>query len=147
MIRSWFEVKISYEKEVEEGRVKVTELYLLDALSFTEAEARIITEMTPFISGEFCVVSIKRANYLEVFGLVDGNGDKWYSCKLEFICIDEKSGKEKRTACNMLTSANDIDQAKTFLIEGMKGTLADYEVVAIKETKLMDVFLYDREQE
>ena len=144
MIRNWFEVKISYEKEVEENMTKkVTELYLLDALSFTEAEARIITEMTPFISGEFCVVSIKRANYSEL--ICNEDGDRYYACKVEFICIDEKSGAEKRTANNMLVRACNIDDAKNYLNAGMKGTLADYELVSIKETKIMDVFLHDRE--
>lgn len=129
-MKTWFEVKISYIQEEK----KVNGSYLVDAMSFTEAEARIIEEMTPLIVG---IKGIKIASYSDVFGV----GDKWYSCKLEFMCIDEKSGKEKRTAINMLTSANDIDQAKTFLIEGMKGTLADYEVVAIKETNIIDVFV------
>jgi len=124
-MKTWFEVKISYIQEEK----KVNGSYLVDARSFTEAEARIIEEMTPLTVDIKC---IKIASYSDVFGV----GDKWYSCKLEL-----KSGKEKRTAINMLTSANDIDQAKTFLIEGMKGTLADYEVVAIKETNIIDVFV------
>jgi len=124
-MKTWFEVKISYIQEEK----KVNGSYLVDARSFTEAEARIIKEMTPLIVG---IKGIKIASYSDVFGV----GDKWYSCKLEL-----KSDKEKRTAINMLTSANDIDQAKTFLIEGMKGTLADYEVVAIKETNIIDVFV------
>lgn len=144
MIRSWFETKISYEKEIEAGIMKkVTEPYLVDALSFTEAEARIIKEMAPFISNEFCVMSIKRANYSEIID--SGDGDRYYSCKVEFIHLDEKSGAEKRQANYMLVKAMNIDDAKTYLQKGMSGTLADYEIVAIKETKIMDVFLHDRE--
>lgn len=145
MIRNWFETKISYEKEIEGGMIKkVAEYYLIDALSFTEAEARIIKEMTPFITGEFCVANIKRANYSEL--ICNEDGDRYYACKVEFVHLDEKSGAEKRTASNILVKALDIDDAKTFLQDGMKGTLSDYEVVAIKETKLMGVFIYDREQ-
>lgn len=141
MIRSWFETKISYEKEIEGGMMKkVTESYLVDALSFTEAEARIIKEMTPFISGEFCVANIKRTNYSELFN--EKEGDRYYACKVEFITLDEKSGAEKRSANNMLVMALNIDDAKTYLRDGMKGTLADYDLVSIKETKLIDVFPY-----
>lgn len=144
MIYNLFEAKISYGKEVEAGLMKkVSESYLLDVMSFTEAEARIIKEMTPFISNEFCVVAIKRANYSEIID--SGDGDRYYSCKVEFIHLDEKSGTEKRSASNMLVKALNIDDAKTYLQKGMSGTLADYEIVAIKETKIMDVFLHDRE--
>ena len=144
MIHNWFETKISYEKEIEDGMMKkVSESYLLDVMSFTEAEARIIKEMAPFISNEFCVTSIKRANYSEL--ICNEDGDRYYACKVEFICIDEKTGAEKRTANNMLVRAYNIDDAKNYLNAGMKGTLADYELVSIKETKIMDVFLHDRE--
>lgn len=144
MIYNLFEAKISYGKEVEPGMMKkVSESYLLDVMSFTEAEARIIKEMEPFISNEFCVTSIKRANYSEL--ICNEDGDRYYACKVEFICIDEKSGAEKRTANNMLVRACNIDDAKNYLNAGMKGTLADYELVSIKETKIMDVFLHDRE--
>lgn len=144
MIYNLFEAKISYGKEVEAGLMKkVSESYLLDVMSFTEAEARIIKEMTPFISNEFCVTSIKRANYSEIID--SGDGDRYYSCKVEFIHLDEKSGAEKRSASYILVKALNIDDAKTYLQKGMSGTLEDYEIVAIKETKIMDVFLHDRE--
>lgn len=144
MIHNWFETKISYEKEIEDGMMKkVAESYLVDARSFTETEARIIKEMTPFIWGEFCVANIKRANYSEL--ICNEDGDRYYACKVEFIRFDEMSGAEKRTANNMLVRACNIDDAKNYLNAGMKGTLADYELVSIKETKIMDVFLHDRE--
>lgn len=145
-MKTWFETKISYEKEVEGGMMKkVAESYLVDALSFTEAEAKIITEMRPFITGEFSVVAIKRANYSELFDKKDG--DLYYACKVEFIHIDEKSGAEKRSASNMLVRAFNIDDAKTYLREGMQGTLADYDIVSIKETKLVDVFYEGKEDD
>ena len=141
MMHNWFETKISYEKEIEGGMMKkVTEPYLVDALSFTEAEARIIKEMTPFMSGEFTVANIKRANYTEIFE--DEAGDRWYKAKVIFISIDEKSGAEKKTASNMLVQALNIHQAIENLDKGMKGTMADYEIASMTETMLMDIFPY-----
>ena len=138
-MRTWFECVIKYDKTQENGmEKKVSESYLVDALSFTEAEARIIEEMTPFISGEFLVSGIKRSNISELF--YNEVGDKWFECKVNFITLDEKSGSEKRTASYMLVYASTVDEADKNLKEGMKGTLADYEIESIKETKIMDVF-------
>lgn len=141
-MRTWFECVIKYDKTQENGmEKKVSESYLVDALSFTEAEARIIEEMTPFISGEFLVSGIKRSNISELF--YNEVGDKWFKCKVNFITLDEKSGSEKRTASYMLVYAFTVDEADKNLKEGMKGTLADYEIESIKETKIMDVYPYN----
>lgn len=141
-MRTWFECVIKYDKVQENGiEKKVSESYLVDALSFTEAEARIIEEMTPFISGEFLVSGIKRSNISELF--YNEVGDKWFKCKVNFITLDEKSGSEKRTASYMLVYASTVDEADKNLKEGMKGTLADYEIESIKETKIMDVYPYN----
>ena len=140
---NWFECKVSYDKTIENGmQKKVTEPYLVEALSFTEAEARIIKEMTPFISEGFIVSNIKRAKYAELFE-DDPTGDKWYRCKVLFITIDEKSGAEKKSASNVLVKAADIQTALTNLSEGMKGTMSDYEVASIIETPIMDVYHYE----
>ena len=91
---NWFECKIRYDKMQENGAVKkVTEPYLVDALSFTEAEARIIEEMKPFISGEFSVSAVKRSKIAEIFR--DDSADRWYLVKVAFITIDEKTAVEK----------------------------------------------------
>ena len=112
MMHNWFECKIRYEKVVENGmNKKVTEPYLVDALSFTEAESRIIEEITPFISGEFTVSDIKRANYSELFPSEEEAADRWFKCKLYFITLDEKSGAEKKTATNVLVQAADLRDA------------------------------------
>ena len=112
MTHTWFECKIRYEKMMENGmNKKVTEPYLVDALSFTEAEARIIEEMTPFITGEFTVSDIKRANYSELFASEEDAADRWFRCKLLFITLDEKSGAEKKTATNVLVQAADLRDA------------------------------------
>lgn len=141
-MRTWFECVIKYDKTQENGmEKKVSESYLVDALSFTEAEARIIEEMTPFISGEFLVSGIKRSNISELF--YNEVRDKWFKCKVNFITLDEKSGSEKRTASYMLVYASTVDEADKNLKEGMKGTLADYEIESIKETKIMDVYPYN----
>ena len=142
-MHTWFECKIRYEKMMENGmNKKVTEPYLVDALSFTEAEKRIIEEITPYITGEFTVSDIKRANYSELFFSDDESSDRWFRCKLIFITLDEKSGAEKRTATNVLVQAEDLRDAVKKLDEGMKGTMADYQIGAVAETPIMDVFRY-----
>lgn len=145
-MHNWMECKIRYEKVMENGmNKKVTEPYLVDALSFTEAEARIIEEMTPYITGEFTVSDIKRTNYSELFPSDNPADDRWYKCKLIYITLDEKSGAEKRTSTHILVQAADVDSAKKNLDEGMKGTMADYLVASVIETPLMDVFPYSDE--
>ena len=144
MMHTWFECKIRYEKVMENGmNKKVTEPYLVDALSFTEAEARIIEEITPYISGEFTVSDIKRANYSELFPSEEDAADRWFKCKLFFITLDEKSGAEKKTAAQMLAQASNLKDAIAVLEDGMKGTLADYTIASVTETQLMDVFPFD----
>ena len=145
-MHNWFECKIRYEKVADNGmNKKVTEPYLVDALSFTEAEARIIDEITPFISGEFTVSDIKRANYSELFSSEEEAADRWFKCKIYFITLDEKSGAEKKTAANMLVQAADLRDAVRKLDEGMKGTMADYSIASVAETAIMDVYPYSVE--
>ena len=145
-MHNWFECKIRYEKVAENGmNKKVTEPYLVDALSFTEAESRIIEEITPFISGEFTVSDIKRANYSELFNSEEEAADRWFKCKIYFITLDEKSGAEKKTAATMLVQAADLRDAVRKLDEGMKGTMADYTIASVAETAIMDVYPYSVE--
>lgn len=147
MMHTWFEVSIKYEKIAENGKQKkVTEKILVDALSYTECEARSIQEMAPFISGEFTVSDIKRANYSELFTSEDDAADRWFKCKLLFITLDEKSGAEKKTATNVLVQAADLRDAVKKLDEGMKGTMADYQIASIAETSIMDVYPYTAEE-
>ncbi|MGL5937301.1 MAG: DUF4494 domain-containing protein [Phocaeicola sp.] len=146
MMHTWFECKVRYEKTMENGmQKKVTEPYLVDALSFTEAEARIIEEITPYISGEFTVSDIKRANYSELFESEEESASYWFKCKLVFITLDEKSGAEKKSSTNVLVQAADLRDAVKKLDEGMKGTMADYQIGSVAETTIMDVFKYEVE--
>ena len=147
MLHTWFECRIKYEKVMENGMNKnVTEPYLVDALSFTEAEARIIEEMTPYISGEFTVSDIKRAGYSELFFSEDAKADRWFRCKLTFITLDEKSGSEKRTSTNVLVQASDLRDAVKKLDDGMRGSMADYLIASVTETAIMDVYPYEADK-
>ena len=136
---NWFECKIRYDKIMENGAIKkVTEPYLVDALSFTEAEARIIEEMTPYISGEFSVSAVKRTKISEIFW--DDSADKWYLVKVAFITIDERTAVEKKSISQILVAASDFRGALDNFLEGMKGTMADFEIASIAETTIMDVY-------
>lgn len=140
-MHNWFESKIKYEKTAEEGKiVKVNESYLVDALSFTEAEASITEEMQPFISGEFVVTHIKRARIAELFP--NDNGDKWYNSKVAFISLDQEKGIERRVTSTMYVQATDTKEAEIGIHEGMKESMADYEIVSIAETKIVAVYPY-----
>ena len=136
---NWFECKVRYDKMMENGaQKKVNEPYLIDALSFTEADARIIEEITPFISGEFSVSAVKRTKISEIFW--DDSADKWYLVKVAFITIDEKTAVEKKTTSLILVAASDFKGAYDNFMEGMKGTMADFDIVSITETPIMDVY-------
>lgn len=147
-MHTWFECKVRYEKTMENGmNKKVTEPYLVDALSFTEAEARIIEEITPFVSGDWAVSDIKRANYSELFPSDEEAADRWFNCKLAFVTLEEKSGAEKKTTVHVLVQAADLRDAVKKLDAAMKGTLADYLIGAVAETAIMDVFVYVAQEE
>lgn len=129
---------------MENGLVKkVNEPYLVDALNFTEAERRIIEEITPFMTGEFEVSDIKRARYAELFEAPgDDSADRFFRAKLVFITLDEKSGKEKKTSQNVLVQASDLRDSIKRIDEGMKGSMMDYTIASVTETMIMDVFHY-----
>ena len=140
-MHNWFQCKVKYERNADDGSItKVNEAYLIDALSFTEAEERINEEMKPYISGEFLVSDIKRAKINELFE--NEQGDRWYRCKVNFITIDEEKGVEKRIAAAMYAQASTLKEAVEVVEKGMKGTLADYEIASVVETNIMDVFKY-----
>lgn len=136
---SWFECKVSYHKMVENGmQKKVTDTFMVDALSFTEAEARVIEEVTPFVSGEMDVTSVKKTKISEIFR--DDSADKWYLVKPAFITIDEKTAAEKRSVSQILVAGNNFKNAYDNFMEGMKSIMADFEIVSITETAILDVY-------
>ncbi len=134
----YIEVTIKYDKRFEDGKVKrVSEHYLADAMSLTEAEAIVTEKMKPYISGEFVATSAKRTNIAEVFG---GDSDKYWLVKVAFVTIDEKTAKEKRTVSQMLVGAESLDKAYDTLVEHFRFMVTDYELVSLAETKIVDVF-------
>lgn len=138
----WIEVRARYDKMMENGSVKkVTEPYLVDALSCTEAEARVTEELRAYISGDFSVSNVGKTKISEVFW--DASGDRFYKVKVNFITLDEKTATEKRTATYILVQASSFKEAYDNFIDGMKGTMADFEIEAINETKLVDVYRAD----
>ncbi len=141
----WFECKIRYDKTMEDGKIKkVTETYMVDALSFTEAERRFLEEVEPFMSGEYEVAGIKKPRLAELMQSNDANDDRWYRAKVVFITLDEMTAVEKRTSQNILVQARDLKTAMANLENGMKGTMGDWEVTSIAETPILDVFHYEK---
>ena len=139
----WFEAKIRYEKMMEDGCLKkVTETYVIDALSFGEAEKRILEEMTSYVSGEVEVCALKIAPYKEIFFADNNMDDKWYVAKLAFITIDENTDKEKKTRVCYLVNAGNINAAVKNIEEQMAGTMIDYDTFNVSETQILDVFEY-----
>lgn len=139
----WFNCKIAYDKIVENGLIKkITEQYVVEALSFTEAEAHIIEEVAKYSCGEFEVKDIKQASFKEVFFSEDAEADRWYRVKLDFIFTDEKSGKEKRSREIYLVQADSLRGALKSIEHIMSTTMGDYEAASIADTKILDVFQY-----
>lgn len=133
-----YQVKVRYDKMQDNGTVKpATDVYVVDALSFTEAEARATEYVQPHISGEFTVTDIKRVNYAEIWEAV--NGEYWFEAQLEFITLDKKTGSEKRKKSRMLVQAGNLQEAMQSVATNMRGTImADYEAVCIKQTPVLE---------
>jgi len=137
----WYECKVKYKKTDETGRQKIcTEPYLVDALSYTEAESRITEEMSAYISEDFKITTIKMANYSEIHPFE--NTDRWFRSKVSLLAYDEESGKERKSNIYLLIQANDVKEAFNNTTSAMKGTIGDYTISAISESPIMDVFPY-----
>ena len=140
-MNTWFECTAKYSKMGEDGREKkVSETYLLDAVSFTEAETRIYKELVSMVSGEFTVTRISKTKLAEI--IPSESGDRWYKAKVTFITFDEESGKEKRISQFVLVFSDNIKSAYDQVIEAMKGMMADFEIGGITESPIVDVFPY-----
>lgn len=141
LMNNWFECKVKIDKTLENGtQKKVTEPYLVDALNFTEAEARIIEEVSPYCNGHLEVADIKRVRYSEMFTNESEDAGKWYKVKVMFITFDDKTESEKKTSTLILVQARDFKDALATFEEGMRGSMADYEINMIQETNILDVF-------
>ena len=147
-VSKFFEVKIQYQKLQEDGKEKkVTEQYVVEALSFTEAESRIAEEMLPYTDGDLDVVSEKIAPYNEIFISDNSTDDKWFVSKVAFITLDEKTAKEKKQTFRYLvqaaTSEHALDYTKTMLNQ----CLSDYSIDSVQGTPTLDVFLHERTEQ
>jgi len=146
-VSTWFEAKVAYDKIDEHGTMKtVTELYVIEAMSFADAEQRITEELSSYVSGEFEVRGLTKAQYGEVFFSEAETDDRWYKCKLQFIIIDEKSGKEKRTAVMYLVQAATLNGAVKNIDAAMSQGMADYDQANVAETKIVDVYEFRAEE-
>ena len=134
----WFETAVRYDKMQENGTIKkTTEKFLVDALSFAEAEARTTEERTPYMSGDFDVKAAKKTKIAEIFNL---GAERYYLAKVAFITIDERTEQEKRSVSQILVGASDFKEAYDNFLDGMEGTMADFELVSLSETPIMDVY-------
>ena len=141
-MKTWFICTIKYHKEDEQGNVrKITEPYLVDAVSFTEAETRIYEELQGIVPTEFQVVDLKRSNFADIFHYEDA--DIWYKCKLSYVTIDEIAGKEKKVSNFMLVSAHNIKEAFERLEESLSTMLVPFTIHSITESNYLDVFVYE----
>ena len=142
-VSKFFEVKVQYQKIQDDGKEKkVTEQYVVEAMSFTEAEARIIEEMSPYISEALDVVAEKIAPFNEILLSDNSNDDKWFLSKVSFITIDEKTAKEKKTSQSLLVQAETSEKAMDYTKEMLSHYMSDYSIDAVKDTPTLDVFLY-----
>ncbi len=139
-MQTFFECKIRYEKlDQLSGEEKMTtETYLFDALTYTEAEERIHTQMREYISGDFQVVSIRKTQYAEI--IPSDDGDRWFKAKATFLTIDEEAGKEKKVSQTVLVLACGIKDAFDKVVKAMNGTTDDFSITSIVETAIMDYF-------
>ncbi|MBT9189259.1 MULTISPECIES: DUF4494 domain-containing protein [Zobellia] len=144
MSATWYECKVKYRKLDEtSGTQKVkTEPFLVDAISYTEAESRITEEMSVYLSDtdEIKITNIKVANYAEIHPFE--NSDRWFKSRVSLIAFDEESGKERKTNQYLLVQANDVKEAYDNTVGVMKDTMGEYTIPAISESPIMDVFPY-----
>ncbi|SDS27233.1 DUF4494 domain-containing protein [Christiangramia echinicola] len=137
----WYECKVKYRKTHETGEQKVTtDTYLLDAVSYTEAESRITEEMKAYTSEDFRIMNIKVANYSEVHPFE--NSDRWFKSKVSLIALDEESGKERKSNIYLLVQANDVKEAFENTTQALEDTMGDYTIPSITESPILDVFPY-----
>jgi hypothetical protein len=145
-MNSWYTVKVKYTKQFEDGRLKrVSEPYLVDAVSFTDAEARIYEELGASIRGEFLISGISKTDFADIFHYDDA--DDWYKCKITYVSVDADSGKEKKISSNFLVSAHSVKEAYSRLEESLDGMMVSYEIPSIILSTIVDIFPFSGERE
>src|SRR5690554_1623463 len=145
-MNNWFTVKVKYTKQLEDGRLKrVTEPYLVDSVSFTDAEARIYEEVGQNVQGEFLITGISKTEYADIFYYDDS--DVWYKCKLTYVSIDGDGGKEKKISNNCLVTASNVKEAYDCIQESLSDMTVTFEVPSIMITPIVEVLPYNRESD
>lgn len=143
-MNSWYTIKVKYTKEFTDGTLKrVTEPYLVNAMSFTEAEARIYKEVAEYVRGEFLVTSISKTDFADIFHFDDA--EVWYKAKVSYVSEDADTGKEKKINNNYLVSAHNVKEAYERIEESLKGLMVTFEIPTIAVTQIVDIFPYDPE--
>lgn len=141
-MRTWFTVKLKYAKQMEDGSIKrVTEAYLFDSASFTEAEARAMEDVAMAIKGEVTVTNIAKTDLADVIHF--GDCDTWYKVKVSFISYDENSEKEKRQASSVLVNAPDLMEAIKRTDDHFKDSMSSYEILAAAISPIVEIYAYD----
>lgn len=141
---TWFTVKVKYTKQLEDGRLKrVTEPYVVDSVSFTDAEARIYEEVGQYVKGEFIIKGISRVDYADVFYYDDS--EDWYKCKMTYLSVDADEGKEKKINSNLLVTANSVREAFERIKESLSDMTVSFDLPSIMLTNIVDVIPYDPE--
>lgn len=141
-MNNWFTVKVKYTKQLEDGRLKrVTEPYLVDSVSFTDAEARIYEEIGQSVTGEFLITGISKTEYADIFYYDDS--DDWYKCKLTYVSIDGDEGKEKKITSNFLVTAANVKEAYERIKESLSDMTVTFEVPSIMLTPIVEVLPYN----
>lgn len=140
----WYECKIQYLKTTDDGKEKnVTEIYVVDALSFSEAEARFVEAMKPYISGDSKVIAIAIARYDEIFFSGDENDDRFFRAKVQFVTLDEKTEHEKKTTIYYLVQARDIETARRYVTTQLESSMANFSITGLNETQIIDIFEHE----
>lgn len=140
----WFYCKLKYQKELENGSLQtVNEEYLVDALSFTEAEARIHLELSG-THREFDLINVTRMRLADLFHYDDA--ETWFKCKVVYISVDERNGKEKKVNNVMLVSANDVKQAYERIQEGLRTMIVPFDITDVNTTNILEIFPYVKDE-
>ena len=141
-MNTWFTIKVKYIKQLDDGRLKsVTEPYIIDSVSFTDAEARIYEEVGQYVRGDFIIKGISRVDFADVFYYDDS--DDWYKCKLTYVSVDADEGKEKKISSNFLVTASSVKEAYDRILESLSDMTVTFEVPSIMLTNIVDVIPYD----
>lgn len=141
MMNNWMTVKVKYTRQNDDGSLKrISEPYLLAAMTFTDAEARIYEELGQIIRGEFNVVGIARTEIHDIFGYDDTG--VWYTCKAKYESMDADTEKSKKITQKFLVEASSVKQATERLTESLSTLMVDFEIPSVVVSPIVEIFPY-----